>query len=71
MHFVADFQSCLSEVDAFNRILAAGVRVERLYWPGGSGVKSEGHVQFVLAFAATGEEDLVLAGERIDRALEE
>jgi hypothetical protein len=71
MHFVVDFQSSLSEVDAFNRILAAGVRVERLYWPGGSGVTIAGHVQFVLAFAATGEEDLVLAAERIGGALME
>jgi GntR family transcriptional regulator / MocR family aminotransferase len=69
MHFVADFQISLSEVDAFSRILAAGVRVERLYWPGGSAVKSAGHVQFVLAFAAIREEDIVLAVERLAQAL--
>jgi GntR family transcriptional regulator/MocR family aminotransferase len=71
MHFVADFQTGLSETDAFNRILAAGVRVERLYWPGGSAVESAGHVRFVLAFAAIHEKNIVLAAERIGQALGE
>jgi GntR family transcriptional regulator/MocR family aminotransferase len=69
MHFVADFQTSLPEAEAFNRIFAAGVRVERLYWPGGSEAKIDGHVQFIFAFAAISDDDIVLASERLAQAL--
>jgi GntR family transcriptional regulator / MocR family aminotransferase len=71
MHFVADFQTSLPEAEAYDRILAAGVRVERLYWPGGSAVKIDGHVQFVFGFAAISDDDIVLAAERIGQTLRE
>src|SRR3984885_371443 len=65
MHFVADFEIDLSEQDAFDRALAAGVRVERLYWPASSETQRPGHVQFVFTFAALNENDLALAPERL------
>jgi GntR family transcriptional regulator / MocR family aminotransferase len=68
MHFLADFQTSLSEVNAFDRMLAAGVRVERLYWHGSSAIQRAGHVQFVFGFAATSESDIVLAAERLAHA---
>jgi GntR family transcriptional regulator / MocR family aminotransferase len=68
MHFLVDFQTSLSEEDAFNRALAAGVRLERLYWPADSMIKRAGHVRFVIAFAALSECDIVLAAERLAHA---
>jgi GntR family transcriptional regulator / MocR family aminotransferase len=68
MHFVADFEIKLSEQDAFDRALAAGVRVERLYWSASSEIQRPGHVQFVFTFAALSENDLCLAAERLARA---
>jgi len=65
MHFLADFQIDLSEEDAFNRALAAGVRLERVYWPASPPVERPGHVQFVFAFAALNETELVVAAERL------
>ncbi|WP_158941756.1 PLP-dependent aminotransferase family protein [Granulicella sp. S190] len=69
MHFLADFQINLSEEDAFARALAAGVRVERVYWPAGSSVQRPGHVQFVFAFASLSENNILLATERLAQAL--
>jgi GntR family transcriptional regulator/MocR family aminotransferase len=69
MHFMADFQTSLSESDAFDRVLAAGVRVDRLYWHGHpAAIQRAGHVQFVFGFAAISEDDLVFAAERIAHA---
>jgi len=68
MHFMADFEIELSEQDAFDRAVAVGVRVERLYWPAGSEIQRPGHVQFVFTFAALSENDLALAAERLARA---
>jgi GntR family transcriptional regulator / MocR family aminotransferase len=68
MHFVGDFEIELPEQDAFDRALAAGVRVERLYWPASSETQRPGHVQFVFTFAALSENDLCLAAERLARA---
>jgi GntR family transcriptional regulator / MocR family aminotransferase len=68
MHFLADFQIELSEEEAFARALAAGVRLERVYWPTGSAVERAGHVQFVFAFAALSDNHLVLAAEKVARA---
>ena len=68
MHFLADFQIELSEEEAFGRALAAGVRLERVYWPTGSAVERAGHVQFVFAFAALSDNQLVLAAEKVARA---
>jgi GntR family transcriptional regulator/MocR family aminotransferase len=65
MHFLADFEIELSEQDAFDRALAAGIRVERLYWPASSEIQRPGHVQFVFTFAAVSENDLALAAERL------
>jgi GntR family transcriptional regulator / MocR family aminotransferase len=65
MHFLADFEIELSEQDAFDRAVAAGVRVERLYWPASSELQRPGHVQFVFTFAAVNENDLALAAERL------
>ena len=65
MHFMADFEIELSEQDAFDRAVAAGVRVERLYWPASSELHRPGHVQFVFTFAAVNESDLALAAERL------
>ena len=68
MHFLADFQIDLSEPEAFDRALAAGVRLERVYWPASSEVERPGHVQFVFTFAARSEEELVLAAEKLAHA---
>jgi GntR family transcriptional regulator/MocR family aminotransferase len=68
MHLLADFQTSLSEDDAFDRVRAAGVRVERLYWHGSSAMQRAGHVQFVFGFAAISESDIVLAAERLAHA---
>jgi GntR family transcriptional regulator/MocR family aminotransferase len=68
MHFLADFQIDLSESEAFDRALAAGVRLERVYWPACSEVERPGHVQFVFTFAARSEEELVLAAEKLAHA---
>jgi GntR family transcriptional regulator / MocR family aminotransferase len=65
MHFLADFEIELSEQDAFDRAVAAGVRVERLYWPASTELQRPGHVQFVFTFAAVNENDLALAAERL------
>lgn len=67
MHLLADFEIELCEQDAFERALAAGVRVERLYWPASSEILRPGHVQFVFTFAAVSENDLALAAERLAR----
>jgi GntR family transcriptional regulator / MocR family aminotransferase len=68
MHFVADFKISLSEPEAFERALALGVRLERLYWPNGVAIERSGHVQFAFAFASLSESDVVLAAERIAHA---
>jgi GntR family transcriptional regulator/MocR family aminotransferase len=68
MHFLADFQIDLAEPEAFERALAAGVRLERVYWPASSEVERPGHVQFVFTFAARSEEELVLAAEKLAHA---
>jgi GntR family transcriptional regulator/MocR family aminotransferase len=68
MHFLADFEIDFSEQEAFERALAAGIRVERLYWPSSSEILRPGHVQFVFTFAAVSESDLAIAAERLARA---
>ncbi|XWK70167.1 aminotransferase class I/II-fold pyridoxal phosphate-dependent enzyme [Tunturiibacter gelidiferens] len=68
MHFLADFQIDLSEQEAFERALAAGVRLERVYWPACSAVERMGHVQFVFAFASLSETQVLLVAERVARA---
>jgi GntR family transcriptional regulator/MocR family aminotransferase len=65
MHFLADFEIELSEQDAYDRAVAAGVRVERLYWPAPCELQRPGHVQFVFTFAAVNENDLARAAERL------
>jgi GntR family transcriptional regulator / MocR family aminotransferase len=67
MHLMAAFEIQLSEQDAFDRALAAGVRVERLYWPASSEIQRPGHVEFVFTFAAINDNDLALAAERLAR----
>jgi len=68
MHFLVDFQIDLSEPEAFERALTAGVRLERVYWPACSEVERRGYVQFVFTFAARGEDELALAAEKLARA---
>jgi GntR family transcriptional regulator/MocR family aminotransferase len=69
MHFLADFQISLSEEEAFQRALAAGVRLDRLFWPATPETIEDGHVQFVFGFAALHDRAIVLAAERLAKAL--
>jgi GntR family transcriptional regulator / MocR family aminotransferase len=68
MYLLARFRSSLSEEQAFERALNAGVRLERLFWPGGVSETQLGYVRFVFAYAAFSEKDLQLAGRRLATA---
>jgi GntR family transcriptional regulator / MocR family aminotransferase len=68
MYFLATFQSNLSEDEAWNRAFKAGVRLERLFWPGGTSVEQPRKIRFVFAYASFSEKEIEVAGQRLASA---
>jgi GntR family transcriptional regulator / MocR family aminotransferase len=68
MYLLARFRINLSEEQAYDRALKIGVRLERLFWPGGIPVVERGYVRFVFAYAALSEKDLQQVGRRLATA---
>jgi GntR family transcriptional regulator / MocR family aminotransferase len=68
MYLLARFQSSLSEEQAWDRAYKAGLRLERLYWPGGVSEEKPGYIRFVFAYAALSEKELQLVGRRLSAA---
>jgi GntR family transcriptional regulator/MocR family aminotransferase len=68
MYLLARFQSSLSEEQAWDRAYKAGLRLERLYWPGGVSEEEPGYIRFVFAYAALSEKELQLVGQRLAAA---